>query len=73
VKSKLGPLDTSATSDLLYLSRVIVKIENLVEWKLARETEVLGENLPQRHFVQHKSHLTKPVREPGPPRWEAID
>jgi hypothetical protein len=29
--------------------RVIV--EQLVECKLAEETEVLGENLPQRHFV----------------------
>jgi hypothetical protein len=26
-------------------------MENLVEWRLAGETEVLGENLPQRHFV----------------------
>jgi hypothetical protein len=38
--------------------RVIV--EQLVEWKLTGETEVLGENLPQRHFVDHKSHLTRP-------------
>jgi hypothetical protein len=29
---------------------------------MAGETEVLGENLPRRYFVHHKSHLTRKVR-----------
>jgi hypothetical protein len=41
-----------------------------MEWRVAGETEVLGENLPQRHFVHHKYNLTKHGLEPVPP-WEA--
>jgi hypothetical protein len=48
----------------------MVIVEKLVEWRLAGEPEVLGENLPQRDFVQHKSHMTRPGFEPGPPRWK---
>jgi hypothetical protein len=44
-----------------------------VEWRLTGETEVLGENLTQRHFVHHKSHMTRPGFEPGPTRWDASD
>jgi hypothetical protein len=62
VESKLGPLGTSAT-----------------EWPIVPapgdydDGEFGGENLPQRHFVHNKSHLTRPGLEPGPPRWEASD
>jgi hypothetical protein len=55
-----------ATPGLLYLHRVIVRMEKLVEWMvLVGETEVLGENLPQRHFVHHKYHLLDPGVNPG--------
>jgi hypothetical protein len=48
-------------------------MENLVEKRLTGQTEVLGENPPQRHFVNHKSHLTIPGIELVPTRWEASD
>jgi hypothetical protein len=45
---------------------MMMSVEQLVEWELAQETEVLGENLPQYH-VHHKSHMTLPGIEPEPP------
>jgi hypothetical protein len=45
-------IGTAATPGLLCQPRVIVKmiVEKQMECTLAWETEVLGENLPQRHF-----------------------
>jgi hypothetical protein len=40
-------------------------MEQLVEWRLAEETELLGENLPQSHIVHHKSHLPDAGSNPG--------
>jgi hypothetical protein len=39
---------------------MMVTVEQLVN-------EVHGENLPQRHYVHHKSHMTRPGLEPGTP------
>jgi hypothetical protein len=49
-----------------------MNVEHSVEC-LAGETEVLGENLSKCRFAHHKSHMTWPGLEHGPPRWEAGD
>jgi hypothetical protein len=41
--------------------------------KIGMEIEVLGENLPQRHFVHSKSYMTRPGLQPVMRRWEASD
>jgi hypothetical protein len=60
VHSALQPL-----VGLLCQPRVIMMMDKLVECRLARETEVLGENLPQCRFVHHKRHMLCPDTNPG--------
>jgi hypothetical protein len=50
-------------------------VEKQMECRLAGETEVLGENLPQPAELLSitKSQMTRPGFEPGSPRWEAGD
>jgi hypothetical protein len=69
----MDPLGTSATEWPIVPAPGDCDDGEVGEMKIGKKTEVLGENLPQRHFVHHKSHLTRLWLEPGPPRWEASD
>jgi hypothetical protein len=54
----------------LYLPPLTVRMEKLVEWTLlAGQTEVLGENMPRRRFVHHKSYFPHPGANPGRRGW----
>jgi hypothetical protein len=50
---------------------MMMSVEQSMEWELAGETEVLGENLP--HFIHHKFHMTWPMLEPWSPMLETDD
>jgi hypothetical protein len=48
---------------------MMLSVGQPVEW-VTRETEVLGKNLSLCLFVHHKSYMTWPGLEFGPPRLE---
>jgi hypothetical protein len=60
-----GVQTESTTSGLLYLPRMILRMENLVEWRLAGETDLVGEKLLQRHFSYTNPTLLNPGANPG--------
>jgi hypothetical protein len=42
----------------MMMMMMMMNVKQSVECELAGETEIRGENLPQCHFVHHKSHMT---------------
>jgi hypothetical protein len=73
---RLSPVGPAANTGLLYQAQMIDDGDCGATggMKIGRETEVLGENLSQRHFVHHKTHATWPgLEQTGPPRLEASD
>jgi hypothetical protein len=63
---RLSPLGFAVTTALFYELQMIDDGDcgAIGERRLAWDTEVLGGNLPQRHFVHHKSHMTRIGLEP---------
>jgi hypothetical protein len=66
-------IGTAATPGLLCQPRVIVKmiVEKQMECRLAGETKVFGENLPQRHFCPSQNPTwPDPGLNPGRRGWK---
>jgi hypothetical protein len=72
---RLNPLGIAATSGLLYQPQMIDDGDcgEICGIKSGRGTKVLGENLTQGHFFQHRSHMTRHSLEPRLPRWKVND
>jgi hypothetical protein len=71
VESKLGPRGTSATEWPIVPAPGDYDVGEFGGMKIGRGKPKYSEK--SCHFVHHKSHLTRPGFEPGPPRWEASD
>jgi hypothetical protein len=63
---RLSPLGTAATTGLLYQPQVIDDGDcgAIGGIKIGRGNRSTGGNLPQRHVVHHKSHVTRPGFQP---------
>jgi hypothetical protein len=59
-----GGVKTGSTRHVGHFWPIVTAPGDLIELRLAGETEVLGENLPQRHFVPHNSHFTRTGLQP---------
>jgi hypothetical protein len=70
---QLGSLGTSATNWPIVPAPGDYEDGGFGRMKIRKGNEVLGENLPQCHFVRHKYRHDLTGREPGPPRWEVSD
>jgi hypothetical protein len=42
----------------MMMMMMMMIVDQSMEGELAGQTELLGENLPQSHFVNHISHIT---------------
>jgi hypothetical protein len=75
MESKLGPLGTSATEWPIVPASGDYDDGGFGGMKIGRgNRSTRRKPYPgPRHVVYHKSHLTRPRLDPGPPRWEASD
>jgi hypothetical protein len=61
----LGPLGTAATNTPIVPTLSDYDDGEIGGMMIGKETEVLGENLPQCRFVHHKHHMFCPDANPG--------
>jgi hypothetical protein len=70
-----GTLGTAATTGLLYQPQMIGDGDcgEIGGMNIGRGNRSTRRKPAPAHFVHHKSHMTRPGFEPGPPRFEASD
>jgi hypothetical protein len=70
-----GTLDTAAATGLLYQPRMISEGDcgEIGGMKIGRGNRSTLRKPAPAQLVHHKSHMTRPGFQPGPPRWEASE